>query len=52
MSKRSQSNVTVSADTQMKKVVWTEKMIEDYLDICITDIHTGNRPGTHFNKIG
>jgi hypothetical protein len=25
-------------------------MLEDYLDICITKIHAGNRPRTHFNK--
>jgi hypothetical protein len=51
MSKKSQSNVTATTNTQMKKVVWTEKMIEDYLDICITEIHASNRPRTHFNKI-
>jgi hypothetical protein len=52
MSKKCQSNVTTAAttDTQIKKVVWTEKMLEDYLDICITEIHVGNGPGTHFNK--
>jgi hypothetical protein len=52
ISKKSQSNVATTANTQMKKVVWTEKMIEDYLDICITEIHAGNRLGTYFNKIG
>jgi hypothetical protein len=53
MSKKSQSNVAAAtADTQIKKVVWTEKMLEDYLDICITEIHAGNRLGTHFNKTG
>jgi hypothetical protein len=44
ISKKGQSNVAITTDTQMKKVVWIEKMIEDYLDICITEIHTGNRP--------
>jgi hypothetical protein len=53
MSKKSQSNVAVATvDTQIKKVVWTEKMLEDYLDICIIEIHAGNRLGTHFNKTG
>jgi hypothetical protein len=51
MSKKSQSNiVAATADTQIKKVIWTEKMLEDYLDICIIEIHTGNGPKTHFNK--
>jgi hypothetical protein len=51
MSKKSQSNVTAAtADTQIKKVVWIEKMLEDYLDICIIEIHVGNRPRTHFDK--
>jgi hypothetical protein len=50
MSKKSQGNVAATANTQMKKVVWTEKMIEDYLDICIIEIHASNRLGTHFNK--
>jgi hypothetical protein len=51
MSKKSQNKVAATTtDTQIKKVVWTEKMLEDYLDICITEIHAGNRPGTHFNK--
>jgi hypothetical protein len=51
LSKKGQSNVDVAtADTQIKKVVWTEKMLEDYVDICIIEIHVGNRPETHFNK--
>jgi hypothetical protein len=51
MNKKSQSNVAATTtDTQIKKVVWTEKILEDYLNICITEIHTGNRLGTHFNK--
>ena len=53
MSKKSQSNVgAATADSQIKKGVWTEKMLEDYLDICITEIYVGNHPGTHFNKTG
>ena len=54
MSKKNQSNIVaaVIADTQIKKIVWTEKMLEDYLDICITKIHAGNHLGTHFNKTG
>jgi hypothetical protein len=53
MSKKSQNNVAATTtDTQIKKVVWIEKMLEDYLDICITEIHAGNCPGTHFNKTG
>jgi hypothetical protein len=52
MSKNSQSNVAATTNTQIKKVVWTEKMLEDYLDICITEINAGNRPGTHFNRTG
>jgi hypothetical protein len=54
MSKKGQSNVVAAAttDTQIKKVVWTEKMLEDYLDICIDEIHDDNRPGTHFNRTG
>ena len=52
ISKKGQSNVVAIADTQMKKVVWTEKIIGDYLDICITEIHVGNRLRTHFNKTG
>jgi hypothetical protein len=52
MSKKSQSNIAATEDTQMKKVVWTEKMIENYLDICIIEIHAGNHLGTHFNKTG
>jgi hypothetical protein len=53
MSKKGQSNVTAATvDTKIKKVVWTEKILEDYLDICITKIYIGNRPGTFFNKTG
>jgi hypothetical protein len=25
-------------------------MLEDYHDICITEIHVSNRPETHFNR--
>ena len=53
MSKKGQSNVNAATvDTQIKKVVWTEKRLEDYLDIYITEIYAGNRPRTHFNKTG
>jgi hypothetical protein len=53
MSKKSQSNVAAATtNTQIKKVVCTEKMLKDYLDICITEINAGNRPGTHFNRTG
>ena len=39
MSKKGQSNVaTATTNTQIKEVVWIEKMLEDYLDICITGI--------------
>jgi hypothetical protein len=52
ISKNGQSNVVAAiTDTQIKKVVWIKKMLEDYLNICITEIHAGNHPGTHFNKI-
>jgi hypothetical protein len=45
MSKKCQSNVVAATtDTQIKKVVWTEKMLENYLDICIIEIHASNRP--------
>jgi hypothetical protein len=27
-------------------------MLEDYLNICITEIRIGNRLGTHFNMTG
>ncbi|KAG6677810.1 hypothetical protein I3842_14G045700 [Carya illinoinensis] len=27
-------------------------MLEDYVDICVSEIYAGNRPGTHFNKVG
>ena len=51
MNKNGQSNVhAATTNTQIKKVVWIEKMLEDYLDICITEIHAGNHPRTHFNK--
>jgi hypothetical protein len=53
LSKEGQSNVAVATtNTQIKKVVWTEKMLEDYLDICITEIHACNCPKTHFNRNG
>jgi hypothetical protein len=42
--------VATTTDTQIKKVVWTKKILEDYLDICITEIHTGSRLEAHFNK--
>jgi hypothetical protein len=51
MNKKCQSNVVVATtNTQIKKVIWTEKMLEDYLDICIIKIYAGNRLRTHFNK--
>jgi hypothetical protein len=53
ISKKGQSNfATTTIDTQIKKVFWTEKMLEDYLDIYIIEIHANNRLGTHFNKTG
>jgi hypothetical protein len=53
MSKKCQSNVAVATtDTQINKIFWTKKMLEDYLDICIDEIHAGNRSGTHFIRTG
>jgi hypothetical protein len=52
MSKTGQSNVAVIANIQINKVIWNEKMLEDYLDTCIIEIHAGNRSGIHFNKTG
>ncbi|KAG6645090.1 hypothetical protein CIPAW_08G099200, partial [Carya illinoinensis] len=34
------------------RLIWTNKMLEDYVDICVSEIYAGNRPRTHFNKIG
>ena len=44
--------VAATTDSQINKIAWTEKMLEIYLDICITEIHVGNHPGTYFNKTG
>ncbi|XP_059446609.1 uncharacterized protein LOC132178175 [Corylus avellana] len=49
MSKKGQSNVAVTAD--IKKVVWTEKLLEDYLDICITEIHAGKETGLGWDPV-
>ncbi|KAG6718273.1 hypothetical protein I3842_04G142000 [Carya illinoinensis] len=55
MSKRNQNHVvaaTQTQDSQTTRVIWTDKMLENYVDICVSEIYAGNRPGTHFNKIG
>ncbi|KAG7960904.1 hypothetical protein I3843_10G150900 [Carya illinoinensis] len=39
-------------DSQTTRLIWTDKILEDYVDICVSEIYVGNRLGTHFNKIG
>ncbi|KAG2686054.1 hypothetical protein I3760_10G158000 [Carya illinoinensis] len=39
-------------DSQTARLIWTDKILEDYVDICVSEIYAGNRLGTYFNKIG
>ncbi|KAG6717740.1 hypothetical protein I3842_04G115600 [Carya illinoinensis] len=58
MTKKSQSTIadaaaaTATANNLTMRIIWTDKMLENYLDVCISEVQAGNRPRTHFNKIG
>lgn len=38
-------------DSQTTKLFWIDKMLEDYVDMCIGEIYAGNHPTFYFNKV-
>ncbi|XP_038974808.1 L10-interacting MYB domain-containing protein-like [Phoenix dactylifera] len=54
MSKKSQHTLAgpSTQDEKKRKAIWNEKLIEEFIDICIGEVEAGNRPGTHFNRLG
>ncbi|KAG7940705.1 hypothetical protein I3843_16G000800 [Carya illinoinensis] len=55
MPNKNQNNIAAATqmqDSQTTRLIWTDKMLEDYVDICVSGIYAGNRPWTHFNKVG
>ncbi|KAL3498679.1 hypothetical protein ACH5RR_041411 [Cinchona calisaya] len=37
---------------KMLKATWDLTTYEDFVDICVKEVQDGNRPTTHFNRIG
>lgn len=34
------------------KAIWDSKMKDTFIEMCIKEVEAGNRPGTHFSKVG
>ena len=35
-----------------QKIVWINDTFMTFVDACLTELRKGNRPGSHFNKVG
>ncbi|KVI08355.1 Myb/SANT-like domain-containing protein [Cynara cardunculus var. scolymus] len=45
----------VASDTSKKikpKLVWDNTTFMVFIDLCMNEVKLGNRPGSHFNKVG
>nr|XP_016487139.1 PREDICTED: L10-interacting MYB domain-containing protein-like [Nicotiana tabacum] len=42
----------VTQDNNSEKAKWDAKITELFLNLCVEEITAGNRPGTHFSRIG
>ena len=49
------NNNIVATETSKKlkaKVIWDHNTLMVYIELCMDEIRNGNRPGSHFNKVG
>ncbi|VFQ71591.1 unnamed protein product [Cuscuta campestris] len=44
---KGQRNVSV-----VNKATWNQFLTETFIRICVVELEAGNRPGTHFNRVG
>ncbi|XP_042944491.1 uncharacterized protein LOC122278364 [Carya illinoinensis] len=54
MSKRNQNNVVAATqmqDSQTGRLIWTDKMLEDYVDICVSEIYAGKETGLGWDSV-
>ncbi|XP_076897849.1 L10-interacting MYB domain-containing protein-like isoform X2 [Bidens hawaiensis] len=41
-----------STKKNKQKLLWNDAMFKEFIDACLLELRKGNRPGTHFNKVG
>lgn len=56
LSQHSQSNgsgrrQSVRNIDSMRKARWDPRTTEAFIRICVEELHAGNRPSSHFNKV-
>ncbi|XP_034197623.1 L10-interacting MYB domain-containing protein-like [Prunus dulcis] len=55
MSKKNSNFTTtenVASGSRKLSALWNAQTIAIFIDLCIKEVDLGNRPGTHFNKVG
>ncbi|KAK2634649.1 hypothetical protein Ddye_029441, partial [Dipteronia dyeriana] len=50
--KKNKNNITENEGSGKSKAVWNDDLVAIYCEICVKEVAKGNRPGTHFDKIG
>ncbi|KAK3212831.1 hypothetical protein Dsin_017537 [Dipteronia sinensis] len=52
MGKKSTSGITENEGSGKTKAIWNDGLVAIFYEICVKEVAKGNRPGTHFDKIG
>lgn len=52
MGKKKDIATTENEGNAKAKAIWTDDLVAIFCEVCVKEVATGNRPGTHFDKIG
>ncbi|KAI9197643.1 hypothetical protein LWI28_002026 [Acer negundo] len=52
MGKKNTVSITENEGSGKPKATWNDDLIAIFCEICVKEVAKGNRPGTHFDKIG
>ncbi|KAK2652887.1 hypothetical protein Ddye_012743 [Dipteronia dyeriana] len=52
MGKKNTNSITENEGGGKSKAIWNDDLVAIYCEICVKEVAKGNRPGTHFDKIG
>ncbi|KAK0574467.1 hypothetical protein LWI29_024144 [Acer saccharum] len=52
MGKKNTISITENERSGKPKATWNDDLVAIFCEICVKEVAKGNRPGTHFDKIG
>ncbi|KAK0574054.1 hypothetical protein LWI29_017640 [Acer saccharum] len=52
MGKKNTTSMTENEKSGKSKASWSDDLVAIFCEICVKEVAKGNRPGTHFDKIG